>query len=197
MRYLPHIEVAIRRLGYIKPEYAAALAVLMEDHEGLHPHQIARLFRQTGSQLPAETKRALGVRSNADMSAEAADALTQRGLASPLKGLDATLLDASFSYFRTRSVEDAARAGRDSFKVDGMFSADCAGCRRLDGSKVTSVFLEQVPPSDCGREACGIGMRLHIDFVGELVEQEVAAARRSEAKPLTFLERLLGRRKSP
>lgn len=67
MRYLPYVESAIARLGYLKPEYAPDLAVLLDKHEGQHPRQVARLFRQLGSPLSADQKRALNIRTNADM----------------------------------------------------------------------------------------------------------------------------------
>ncbi|WP_108462587.1 hypothetical protein [Devosia naphthalenivorans] len=172
MRYLPHIEKAISRLGYIKPEYAPALAILMEENEGHHPHKIGRLFRQIGIQLSAQSKRDLGIRANADMTVEAIDALTEKGRTAPLKGLEATLLDAQFSYFRERSVRSGLTSGRDRFKIDGMFTLECDGCRRLDGEIATSAFLSKLPPPDCQKEACAIGIQLNIDFIQELVHKE-------------------------
>jgi len=168
MRYLLHVEKAIARLGYVKPEYAHSLAILLEEFEGAHPQQVARHFRQHGTPLSAEEKRVLGFRANADLTAEAADALTLRGPLKPQKGLDVTLLDATFSYYRQRGVTAALAAGYDRFKIDGPF--DCDGCRRLNKTIVTSEYLAELPPPDCTRDACGIGMRLSIDYVGELLD---------------------------
>lgn len=174
MRYLPFIERSIARLGYVKAEYATDLAILMEENEGSHPHQIARLFRQHGEPLDASSKRSLGIRANADMTAEALDALTQRGLSEPIKALELTLLDAAFSYFRQRSVDQAIAAGYDRFQVDGPFQAECPGCKRLNGSMADSSVLRKLPPPDCAREACAISLMLRIDFVEQLIREEAA-----------------------
>ncbi len=145
-----------------------SLAILLEEYEGAHPQQVARHFRQHGTPLSSEEKRALGFRANADLTAEAADALTLRGPLKPQKGLDATLLDATFSYYRQRGVTAALAAGYDRFKIDGPF--DCDGCRRLNKTIVTSEYLAELPPPDCSQEACGIGMHLSIDYIGELLD---------------------------
>lgn len=187
MRYLDHVEASIDRLGYLKPEYAPALAILMEENQGEHPRQMARRFRQTGTPLPVEGKRALGMRANAEMSVECAAALTERGLSSPIAGIELTVLDASFRYFRARSIAAARQAGYDSFRVDGIFAAECQGCARLHGQKVTGDFAAEIPPVDCDREACAIGLHLHIDFV------EQHRAKLEAAKP-SLLRRLFGKR---
>lgn len=189
MRYLSHIEKSISRLGYVKPEYAPTLAIIMEEHEGQHPHQIARLFRQHGQPLPAEIKRQLGIRTNTDMTAEAVDALTQRGLSEPIKGLEYTLLDASFGYFRERSVTQARDAGYDRFKISGMFAGECVGCARMNGQIATGDILADLPPHDCERQACGLGLTLNIDFIQELVDREAA----KHIKKRSFFARLFGR----
>lgn len=75
MKYLPSIERSIARHGYIKLEYAPDLAIMMEELEGHHPHQIARAFRQTGTPLSKEAKKLLGIRANADMTEQAMHAL--------------------------------------------------------------------------------------------------------------------------
>lgn len=169
MNYLPHIELSIKRLGYIKPEYAPILAKLMAAHAGEHPHTTARAFRKRGTQLDAQTKRDLGVNPRAQFSAEAMDALTQRGLSDPIHGIEVTLLDASFSAFRSLSVRKGLDAGHDRFRLDGQsFLTECAGCRRLNRQIVTSLALTEIPPTDCEREACSIGMLLRIDFLSGL-----------------------------
>ena len=104
-KYLPHVERSVRRLGYLKADSILELASLMDEYDGHHPHQIARKFRQTGSPLSRDEKKAIGLRANADMTTEALASLTEKGLSSPIKGIEATLLDASFAFFRLRSTQ--------------------------------------------------------------------------------------------
>lgn len=179
MKYQPFIERSIARHGYVKPEYAPDLAIMMEELEGKHPHQIARAFRQIGTQLPTETKKLLGIRCNADMTEQAMNALTQRGLSEPLKGLEITLLDASFDYFRHRAAKDVNRPefeGYASLYVDS-WNKDCPGCLRMKGQKVGLDQLDQMPPSDCANEACNMTVRLHIDFTRRAVDRDRAGGK--------------------
>jgi hypothetical protein len=185
-RYLPHVERSIERLGFVKPDYAKPLALLLEQYEGTHPHQVARKFRQTGRPLSPEAKREHGIR--CQVTTEALDALTQRGLADPMRALEHTLLDASFSYFRSRAVADGNSAGYDSFKINGMFSEECGGCKRLDSQTVNGSALDALPPPDCAREACAIGLTLHIDFLADLDR----AAEPSKGERKGLLSRLFG-----
>jgi hypothetical protein len=166
---MPFIARSISRHGYVKSEYAPDLAIMMEELEGQHPHQIARAFRQVGTQLPKETKKLLGIRSNADMTEQAMNALTQRGLSEPLKSLEVTLLDASFDYFRHRAAKDVNRPEFEGFAslVLERHIKNCSACDRLHGTTVNLADLEAIPPSDCIQETCGVMVRLEVDFIGK------------------------------
>jgi hypothetical protein len=169
-RYRKHVAAAIERLGYIKPEYADALSELIAQNEDAHPHQIARLFRKSGTQLQKDTKRALGIRANAEMSREAAGALTQRGLSSPLKGLDATLLAAVFSCLREQTAQRHPATGHCRLEAGPTF-LDCAGCQRLNGQPVSQELKDGTPPPDCEKEACSLTFQWRIDFLAAAVEK--------------------------
>lgn len=173
MKYLPFIERSILRHGYVKIEFAPDLAVLMEEMEGQHPHQIARAFRQIGQQLSKETKKLLGLRSNADMTEQAMSALTQRGQSEPLKGIEITLLDASFDYFRRRAAKDAGRPEFGTYAklvLDGP-NKNCPGCSRLHGTTITDAEFDSIPPSDCACDACGMIVRLEVDFTQQALDK--------------------------
>lgn len=191
MRYLPFIDRSIVRHGYVKPEYAPDLAIMMEELEGQHPHQIARAFRQTGTPLSKEAKKLLGLRANADMTVEATNALTQKGLSSPLKGLEVTLLDASFDYFRRRAAAEVNRPefeGYASLFVDS-WNKDCPGCLRMKGQEIGLDDLDRIPPSDCANEACNMTVRLHMDFTRQALDRDQADAKARKS----FVSRILGR----
>jgi hypothetical protein len=169
-RFLKHVQASIQRLGFIKPEYAGVISRMMDVYEGEHPRQIARRFRQIGDQLPREDKRAMGIRVNADMTVQAANALTQRGLSEPLKGLENTILDASIALFRERTAQQNPPAHTHCWlEVSPIFS-DCSGCNRMKGARVTAEVMASIPPTDCEREACSLGYQWRADYLAAAVE---------------------------
>ncbi len=162
--YRSHVIAAARRLGVLHRQAEDAVAALLLANEGMHPHAIARLYRQSGTQLDAATKKAAGILSNADMTIEAWQALTDTGRSAPLRALNSVFLSASFGRLRERNVQQARSAGYDSFKVDAV-APECAGCRRLHGMKVSGDYLDQLPPADCARDGCMAMLVLYIDFL--------------------------------
>jgi len=176
MRYLPFIEASITRLGRVKLECASDLALLMEKHEGLHPHQIARLFRQTGDQLSKEEKRAIRIRSNADMTSQAAAALTDKGLQSPIKALEVTLLDAALAYFRHRKIQSILNspiAKYAKFYIDTI-STDCHLCLPYKGQEVGTDHIKNILRQDCPRDVCVIELMPRIDFIQQAIDRRDA-----------------------
>lgn len=193
-KYLPHVKRSILRLGYIKPQYARDLASLMSELEGQHPQQIARRFRQTGNPLSREVKKSLGIRANADMTADAVAALTEKGLTSPIKGIEATLLDASFAYFRHRSLQSFIGTeldGEATFHIRRAWT-DCPGCQRLHDQEILPDQLDTLPPPDCANEACALGIRPHVDY-GRLALEKYRRGQEAENTKKSWLARLLGR----
>lgn len=193
-KYLRHVDRSVRRLGYLKPEVAPQLAALMDEYEGHHPHQIARKFRQTGEPLSREAKKAIGLRTNADMTTEAVASLTDKGVTSPIKGIEVSLLDASFAYFRQRSMQSFTGTESNSEATFHIRRAwpDCPGCLRLHDQEIQPDQLNTLPPSDCANEACALGIRPHIDFIGR-IEHKNDKAKPEEAFKKSWLRRIFGR----
>lgn len=194
-KYLKHVDRSVRRLGYLKPECVPRLAGLMDEHEGQHPHQIARKFRQIGAPLSRDEKKTIGLRTNADMTAEALAALTAKGRQSPVRGLEATLLDASFAYFRHRSIGslDGTELATYAKYVLSAAWKDCAGCVRLEGSEVDVNDLDDLPPYDCERETCALSIRADVDFIQKFVDGEKDEQMRKTAPKQSWFSRLLRR----
>ena len=167
MRYLDHVQEAISSLGYIKPEYDTALAIMLESNEGQHPKAIALAYRKIGEQISRDEKRALGLRSNVLFSREALDSLTAAGL---LKLRDAhvtTLLCASLSFFRSRMIDDCRKANINQFKIIAAFK-DCPGCNELGGQIIGANHAAMLRPKNCIREACALSIMPWIDHLASI-----------------------------
>ncbi len=169
MKYLKHILSAIERLDYVRYEYATMLAILLEDGGSATPRDLARLFRSFGTPLGPEERKALGLHPNALLTEEALAALTDLGRQDPIHALETTLQAASWSFARESIVQAGARVGGGKFCVEGKFG-ECRGCRRLNGQIVTKDFLDAIPPIDCTREACALGLKPHTEPERKLVE---------------------------
>lgn len=158
MQYLKHVLSAIDRLGYVRFEYATMLAILLEDGGTATPRDLARLFRSFGTPLDPDERKALGLHPNALLTREALAALTELGRQDPIHALETTLEAASSSHSRASVVAAGTRLGGGKFCVTGKFG-ECRGCRRLNGQVVTKDFLDAIPPIDCTREACALGLK--------------------------------------
>lgn len=195
-KYLAHVQRSAERLGYIKPEYAERLASLMNEYEGFHPREIARKFRQSGTPLSRDDKKVIGIRANADMTSEALAALTEKGLTAPLKGIEATLLDATFAHFREHSVRSVAGTEIEPVTTFHIRRAwpDCPGCARLDGQEILPTQLDMLPPPDCANEACALGIKVHVDYLTRFAEQHRRRQEIEEAlePKRSWLARLFG-----
>ena len=160
----PRTLEAIAGLGYIRPEFDAALAIMLEANEGLHPREIARKYRKNGEQLSANEKRALGLRSNAFLSREALESLTKKGRSNIKDAHTTTLLRAMFGFFRARMIADAKKADIHQFKVLSG-PRGCPACDRLEGQLISANEAAFLPPPDCAREACSITLFPWKDFL--------------------------------
>lgn len=169
MKYLKHILSAIERLDYVRYEYATMLAILLEDGGTATPRDLARLFRSFGTPLTPDARKALGLHPNALLTEEALAALTDLGRQDPIHALETTLQAAAWSYARESVVQAGARVGGGKFCVQGKFG-ECRGCRRLNGQVVTKDFLDVIPPIDCTREACALGLKPYTEPERGLVE---------------------------
>jgi hypothetical protein len=164
MIYLPYVQESIRGLGYIKPEFDAALAIMLEANEGQNPNEIARRYRKYGDQLSADEKRALGLRSNAFFSREALQSLTEKGRRNLKNAHGITLMRAMFRFFRDRTIADANAADIHQFQVSRSH-AGCPACDRLNGKLISSNEAAIFPPPDCAREACSAFLMPYKDFL--------------------------------
>ena len=66
-------------------------------------------------------------------------------------------------------VATGARVGGAKFCVEGKFG-ECRGCRRLNNQVVTKDFLTAIPPIDCTREACALGLKPYVEPSRPLVK---------------------------
>lgn len=164
MKFLPYVQESIAALGYIKPEFDTALAIMLEANEGQHPKEIARQYRKNGEQLTNGEKRSLGIRASAFYSREALQSLTDKGKSNLLEAHTVTLLRAMFSFFTNRMVEDARKANIHRFQVSGAF-ADCPGCKAMDGQIISSNYAAFLRPNSCAREACALTILPYKDYL--------------------------------
>src|SRR5690606_37342783 len=88
VQYLEHVLSAIERLAYVRFEYATMLAILLEDGGTATPRDLARLFRSCGTPLDPETRKAMGLHTNALLTREALAALTELGRQDPIQALE-------------------------------------------------------------------------------------------------------------
>jgi hypothetical protein len=171
MKYLPYATEAVCALGYVKPEYDTAIAIMMEANEGYHPRDIALAYRKLDPQLSADEKRSLGLRANTFYSEEARNCLAEKGLSNPVDGLTKTILRAMFAVFRDRHVamgQEIIAKGLEGWLDLSRCHPDCAGCDRLDGSRMYSNEIAQLPPCDCAREACSLLMVWKTDWLANI-----------------------------
>ena len=165
--FLPFAEEAVKALGYIEPSHIRTLALLQSLCVTHHPREVGTKYRKRGEQLSREEKKALGLRSNTFYSREAFDALTDKGKKSPILAYENTLLRGSFSYFRSTSIGSSVGVKHAHLKYSRMF-ADCDTCAKLKPTIIQPKQADWRPPSSCERDACGIMLRLEIDFIAAL-----------------------------
>ena len=165
VKFLSYVQESIAALGYIKPEFDTALAIMLEANEGQNPTEIARKYRAIGEQLSRDEKRALGLKANAFFSRQALESLTEKGRSNIKDALATTLLRAMFGFFRDRTIARAKAADIHQFRVSPSHSG-CPACDRLNGQLISSNEAAFFPPPDCAREACSVWLAPWKDFFG-------------------------------
>jgi hypothetical protein len=163
-RFLPYVQESIAALGYIKPEFDTALAIMLEANEGQHPKEIARRYRKNGEQLTDDEKRSLGLRAGTFYAREALESLTEKGRSNIKDAHATTLLRAMFGFFRDRTIAGAKAADIHQFRVSSSH-AGCPACDRLNGQLISSNEAAFFPPPDCAREACSVWLEPWKDFL--------------------------------
>lgn len=162
---------AIAALGYLNTEAFEHLLPLMPRCLYEHPRQVATWLRKQGEQISPAEKKALGIRRNAFMSRQALADLTAKGLASPLKAHEVTLLRATFSMFRLRTITNGLNSGAAEFRFSATHS-ECRGCERLQGSFALRHEVSPDSPPDCSREACSLHIDAKFDWLGPALNPE-------------------------
>jgi hypothetical protein len=140
------VREAISALGLIKPEAEEVILSFLRDEMDIHPRQTITEYRK-GDQLSKEEKKALGLRSNAFLSRQAFEDLTEDGLQEPLKAHETVLLRATFTLNRYRTIEGLKKleiAAMKAFQgvMYDVLEMRCPVCGPLDG---VVVQIEEVP----------------------------------------------------
>jgi hypothetical protein len=148
------VEEAIVRLGLLRPEAVQTIELLLQGEMIEHPRAICTTYRKNGAQISPELKKELGIRANGFLSVKAFDELTAKGQLEPLAAHEKTLLRATFSLMRYKSIQQESRL-RDQlgpcfigFKYD-VQEMDCEACVALDGSLTTASSAAILPLKDC------------------------------------------------
>lgn len=92
------VREAITALGLIVSEAEDRMLALLRDQMDIHPRQISTIYRKEGEQLSRDEKKGLGLRSNAFLSRQAFEDLTEDGRDEPLTAHETVLLRATFTF---------------------------------------------------------------------------------------------------
>lgn len=169
-RFLPFAEEAVHSLGLIKPEAIGTIALLLTLCESHHPYQVATKFRKRGAQLSAAEKKSLGLRANAFMSYEARALLSPKGMCRPMDAHGVTLLRAALTNFRARTLL-AHRPQKHFSVLYSPLDANCQACSKLRKTVVDISTADPFPLPGCQMEACNLSYTLHVDFIGQLLDE--------------------------
>ena len=163
------VEEAVARLGLLRPEAGQTIELLLQEEMTEHPRAICTAYRKNGVQISPKLKRELGIRANGFLSHKAFDELTAKGQSEPLAAHEKTLLRATFSLMRYKSVQQESRL-RDQlgpcfigFKYD-VLEMDCAACAALDGSLTTVSSAAILPLNDCICVTANYSLQPKIDW---------------------------------
>ncbi|MQV12175.1 hypothetical protein GHL01_00250 [Sinorhizobium meliloti] len=163
------VREAISALGLIKPEAEDTILGLFADEMETHPRQTLTEYRK-GEQLTKEEKKAVGLRSNAFLSRQAFNDLTEAGLENPLKAHEAVLLRATFTFQRYRSLQSIRSSGLVGDKVFqgvkyDILNIQCSVCGPLDGKTIPLDEATIFPLKGCTCDTANWGYRPDVDFL--------------------------------
>jgi hypothetical protein len=151
------VKEACIKTGLIDPAAAVWIAPIVErgEREGLGYQAIARQVRNSGEQLSADEKRALGMRANTKATQKYIGALTPRGRE---KQYDSAFLVVQ------RAVHQHALGNPDDLFNDEWIigveicavedSRTCAAAAKLDGRKFPKGHVPPLPLPECDAEYC-------------------------------------------
>ena len=165
---------AIAALGLIEPGAMPTILELLRGGAGEHPKATCARYRQQGEQVGDAEKRGLGVRSNGFLSRSALAEITAKGRSDPLRAHELTLLRATFTMLRDRSMLYARQAsvqvgGACVVIVHETLSANCSACRALDGRRTSIGEAAVLPPAECEAPCtANYGLRVSVDWLADL-----------------------------
>ena len=163
------VREAISALGLVKPEAEDTIVRFLVDEIETHPRQTLTQYRK-GEQLTKEEKNAIGLRSNAFMSRQAFDDLTEEGLVEPLRAHETVLLRATFTVQRHSTIRQLMESGivaDKSFKgvKYDVLNMDCPVCGPLHGRIIQIEEASIFPLKGCTCATANFGYRADIDFL--------------------------------
>lgn len=164
------IKEAISALGLIRPESEDRMLALLRDRMDIHPRQISTGYRKEGEQLSKEEKKALGLRSNAFLSRQAFEDLTEDGRDEPLTSHETVLLRATFTVNRCRTLESLKTSELSDMKAFQGIKYDvmemsCPVCGPLDGKVIRIEEAAIFPIEGCTCDTANFGYRPHMDWL--------------------------------
>lgn len=168
--YLSAAQEAIDRLGLLNSESDETISKILKNGHGLHPKKLSSDHRKSDPQLSKEEKRSLGLRSNAFMSQSAFAEISQKGLIDAIKAHETTLLRASFTIFRWKSIqsiEETKRIVGDCF-AGVRFDANpdaCSFCQNLDGTLLENPLDALFPDKSCTCITANYGISVKVDWL--------------------------------
>ncbi len=164
---------AIESLGLlVRSAEDIIFTLLGGKYAGFHPHAICTAYRKDGEQLSVEEKEAIGLQANAFISRKAHSELSKKGLGQPTDAHLLTLLRASYSLARYRTVVNMLRRtmGPPSFKNEYKFEPikdPCPACTSLSGTMFKSDEAPILPPPECECVTAFYELRPHVNFLAE------------------------------
>lgn len=163
------VKEAISALGLIKPEAEDVMLSMLRDEMDIHPRQTLTGYRKV-DQLSKEEKRAVGLRSNALLSRQAFEDLTENGLGAPLTAHETVLLRATFTLNRYRTIEGLKKPEIKAMKAFQGIKYDvrgmsCPVCGPLNGKVIQVEDAEIFPLKGCACDTANFTYRPHMDFL--------------------------------
>ena len=159
---------AVATLGLLRPEATTIIASLISDSMVEHPRAICLGYRKTGEQVAALEKKALGIRPNAFLSVAAHADLTAAGRKRALVAHEITLLRATFTLNRRKSVLQAMTLEATHKPVSLRFNLshhDCAQCIKLNGKLLPLDDAFVLPHKGCRCETASYSLNPKVDWL--------------------------------
>ena len=152
----PFVQKSMSSLGLISPSEEEWVLDLFCANQSVRPEGVALISRKSPDQMSIDEKRAIGINPKAFMSHSYYAKLSEKGKASPLDALDATLSLCSFLAYHARDIENMKRAGCTHATAAFGFPDECKACKKIIGKKFRIDDIPQIPLPGCEMKACAI-----------------------------------------